>query len=348
MSITYSGIIEVKDKPKITKIYAKVNASQILGIVFEHADLTQTMFTGPLKSTGNVFVNPLKSDTGVQIVNTPAGFDRLEWGSASNPAKSSWVMADLNFYKGNVHLGTIINTSKATGITRRNLILAPGNVANGVRMSVYIYAGYLPHNNILEIYGMKDLEAPVPGGWSDWGAWSACSSQCGAGMKQRTRMCSNPSPAFGGASCAGSSIEVLPCSADCVVNGGWSAWGDWGECVKNAEGVGQQQRSRTCNNPAPNLGTVCEGLPIQVQKCVMSQPAAVEHPPLTIGITGGSQSEQPPVLDQPSVVVSTTGADNSWWLMLLLVLVFLVMGVFGVYKYREQSGAPNGVRRSLT
>jgi hypothetical protein len=34
--------------------------------------------------------------------------------------------------------------------------------------------------------------------------------------------------------------------------------------------------------------------------------------------------------------------------MLLLVLVFLVMGVFGVYKYREQSGAPNGVRRSLT
>jgi hypothetical protein len=356
MSITYSGIVEIRNRPKITKIYAKVNDAQILGIVFEHADLTQTMFTGPLNAANNVRVNPLKAPTGVQIVNTPAGFDRLEWGASSNPGKSSWIMSDLNFYKNNVLIGTIINTSKTKSASRRNLVLAPGNVANGVRVAVYIFSGYLPHNNILEIYGMKDLEAPIPGGWGNWSEWGACSTQCGTGIMQRTRTCTNPSPAFGGAQCSGPTIDTTPCSADCVVNGGWSNWSDWDACIKNAEGVGQQQRTRTCTNPAPKLGgTVCDGMPTQVQKCVLpqpaagvsrpavvlSQPAAVEHPPLTIGATGGSQSEQPPVLDQPSVVVSTaTSTDNSWMFILLLILVFVVGG-FGVYKYRARNAGPN-------
>lgn len=46
--------------------------------------------------------------------------------------------------------------------------------------------------------------APVNGGWSDWSAWSTCS----AGKKTRTRTCTNPAPANGGADCTGSSTET--------------------------------------------------------------------------------------------------------------------------------------------
>ncbi|XP_075227496.1 coadhesin-like [Lycorma delicatula] len=46
-------------------------------------------------------------------------------------------------------------------------------------------------------------DCPVDGGWSDWSAWTPCSTDCGQGTQIRTRACSNPPAQAGGAPCPG-------------------------------------------------------------------------------------------------------------------------------------------------
>jgi len=114
--------------------------------------------------------------------------------------------------------------------------------------------------------------APINGGWGDWSNWSACSvTACGSsGTQTRTRTCTNPAPANGGANCSGSSSESRTCSTDaCPINGGWSAWSNWSACSVTACGSsGTQTRTRTCTNPAPaNGGANCSGPSFEFQAC---------------------------------------------------------------------------------
>ena len=51
----------------------------------------------------------------------------------------------------------------------------------------------------------------VHGKWSSWDPYSACSVTCGNGTKTRRRRCDNPSPAYSGRACAGSSSETTSC-----------------------------------------------------------------------------------------------------------------------------------------
>ncbi|XP_062595106.1 thrombospondin-1-like [Saccostrea cucullata] len=55
------------------------------------------------------------------------------------------------------------------------------------------------------------LVVVVNGGWSDWSLWSHCSGTCGRGTMTRQRTCTNPSPAHGGASCVGTTVETKSC-----------------------------------------------------------------------------------------------------------------------------------------
>lgn len=52
----------------------------------------------------------------------------------------------------------------------------------------------------------------VDGVWSEWNAWSSCSSVTGDGWRIRARTCSNPSPLNGGHDCVGLSFNSVPCS----------------------------------------------------------------------------------------------------------------------------------------
>jgi hypothetical protein len=51
----------------------------------------------------------------------------------------------------------------------------------------------------------------VDGGYSEFGDWSECSVLCGEGTQTRTRTCTNPAPAHGGADCVGESSETQTC-----------------------------------------------------------------------------------------------------------------------------------------
>ncbi|XP_058491292.1 hemicentin-1 [Solea solea] len=55
------------------------------------------------------------------------------------------------------------------------------------------------------------LKVQINGGYSTWQEWSPCSSTCGRGFQERTRLCDNPEPANGGRSCSGSSIDSRKC-----------------------------------------------------------------------------------------------------------------------------------------
>ncbi|MBK5215651.1 MAG: hypothetical protein JJE53_02500 [Candidatus Pacebacteria bacterium] len=76
--------------------------------------------------------------------------------------------------------------------------------------------------------------APINGGWS---AWSACSASCGGGTQ--TRSCTNPTPAYGGTTCTGSSSQscnTQTCgSSGCFIAGTKVEMGD--KTFKNIEDV---------------------------------------------------------------------------------------------------------------
>ncbi|XP_063684803.1 SCO-spondin-like [Bolinopsis microptera] len=117
----------------------------------------------------------------------------------------------------------------------------------------------------------------VNGGWSEYGAWSKCSAECGGkGTQIRSKECNNPAPANGGAACVGDDVQTQSCNSDpCAVNGGWSEYGAWSKCSAVCGGKGTQIRSKECNNPAPaNGGAACVGDDVQTQSC-NSDPCAV-------------------------------------------------------------------------
>lgn len=52
----------------------------------------------------------------------------------------------------------------------------------------------------------------VDGQWTAWKPWTECTRSCDSGIQTRARMCTNPSPAYGGKDCVGLSDEIKPCN----------------------------------------------------------------------------------------------------------------------------------------
>jgi len=96
-----------------------------------------------------------------------------------------------------------------------------------------------------------------------WGAWGACTAQCGGGSQTRSYATSTAS-ANGGEKCPASpatrACNEQACAVDCV-----STWGAWGACSKQCGG-GTQQRSISISTKDAHGGKACPASPIS-QAC---------------------------------------------------------------------------------
>ena len=84
-----------------------------------------------------------------------------------------------------------------------NLELDPQAVHN--RNSLHTY-------NSIHSSHFLSMAVSVDGGFSQWSPFSACNVSCGGGVHFRTRTCSNPFPANGGAACAGDRRMEASCN----------------------------------------------------------------------------------------------------------------------------------------
>ena len=66
------------------------------------------------------------------------------------------------------------------------------------KMSSRTHHNYLYENHC----GITDYFT-VDGGYSEWSSFSECTVTCGGGTHERTRECTNPTPANGGRGCEG-------------------------------------------------------------------------------------------------------------------------------------------------
>lgn len=76
-------------------------------------------------------------------------------------------------------------------------------VLSGTSCKCICELGYL--GDACEKTNRRDTK--TDGSWSCWGAWSPCTSR----RKTRTRVCNNPPPEGGGATCLGSASQTWPC-----------------------------------------------------------------------------------------------------------------------------------------
>jgi hypothetical protein len=119
--------------------------------------------------------------------------------------------------------------------------------------------------------------APVNGGWSGWSAQdNSCTTS--PSTRTQTRSCNNPTPAYGGAACSGSSTQDYAV-AGCPVNGGWSGWSAQDNSCTTSPSTRTQTRS--CNNPTPAYGgAACSGSSTQdyaVAGCPVSGVCSSAH-----------------------------------------------------------------------
>uniref|UniRef100_A0AAQ4PZZ8 Adhesion G protein-coupled receptor B1b n=1 Tax=Gasterosteus aculeatus aculeatus TaxID=481459 RepID=A0AAQ4PZZ8_GASAC len=129
---------------------------------------------------------------------------------------------------------------------------------------------------------------PVDGAWDEWTPWSLCSSTCGRGYRDRTRICKQPQN--GGEPCRGPTRQTKFCNIAvcpgesrnpayfrltdwlnswremfCLVDGRWHAWSSWASCSKTCGG-GLQQRQRVCEGPFFS-GEPCPGEKGEQRRC---------------------------------------------------------------------------------
>ncbi|CAB4055396.1 Hemicentin-1,Thrombospondin-1,Adhesion G protein-coupled receptor B3,Thrombospondin-2,Adhesion G protein-coupled receptor B1,Mucin-like protein [Lepeophtheirus salmonis] len=87
----------------------------------------------------------------------------------------------------------------------------------------------------------------IDGKWSSWQSWGQCSASCGNGHRHRARECNSPSPAHGGLSCFGNSVDNQVCNVrECPIDASWSLWTQWTSCTKTC-GEGRRERQRNCD-----------------------------------------------------------------------------------------------------
>ncbi|XP_045446433.1 netrin receptor unc-5-like [Melitaea cinxia] len=103
------------------------------------------------------------------------------------------------------------------------------------------------------------LSVYVNGGWSDWSPWAPC--RCGAQTsgRRRSRTCTNPAPANGGAPCRGLATQS---DDDCLIcqTGSWLTWSAWSVCSEECVRVRRRECSGTCSGSTLQHAACVDGL----------------------------------------------------------------------------------------
>ncbi|XP_059052415.1 netrin receptor unc-5-like [Achroia grisella] len=104
------------------------------------------------------------------------------------------------------------------------------------------------------------LSVYVNGGWSDWSPWLPC--RCGdqTSGRRRTRTCSEPAPANGGAHCRGASSQSDDDCLRCQTGGTWSVWGAWSSCSEDCVRVRRRKCSGSCTESSLQHASCVDGL----------------------------------------------------------------------------------------
>ncbi|XP_035459170.1 netrin receptor unc-5 isoform X1 [Spodoptera frugiperda] len=102
------------------------------------------------------------------------------------------------------------------------------------------------------------LSVYVNGGWSEWSPWAPCRCGSTTSGRRRSRSCTEPPPANGGAPCRGHSSQSDEDCVTCQSSGTWSAWASWSSCSVDCVRV----RRRQCS------GNNCQGSTLQHAACV--------------------------------------------------------------------------------
>jgi len=90
---------------------------------------------------------------------------------------------------------------------------------------------------------------PRNGGWGGFGNWGGCSRSCAGGTKYRYRSCNNPTAAWGGSACRGSSSSSTSCNTQaCPVDCVPGRWSPWSACTKSCGG-GSKTMTRSLAQP---------------------------------------------------------------------------------------------------
>ncbi|XP_047527131.1 netrin receptor unc-5-like [Vanessa atalanta] len=103
------------------------------------------------------------------------------------------------------------------------------------------------------------LSVYVNGGWSDWSPWAPCRCGVQSSGRRRTRTCTMPAPANGGAPCRGQGSQS---DDDCLrcQNGAWSPWSAWSACSEECVRVRRRQCSGTCPGSTLQHAACVDGL----------------------------------------------------------------------------------------
>lgn len=127
----------------------------------------------------------------------------------------------------------------------------------------------LSPTDVIQLNYMYDCKSDKSRGWSNWGNWSPCDTNC---SKERERFCA----AKDLKKCPGATkryriqVQKAKCPIkECYVpvEGHWGRWGPWGQCSRTC-GQGYKKRSRECDDPKPMYGgKFCKGSLVEIIPC---------------------------------------------------------------------------------